>query len=142
KQIGKAQDRNSNRLGHPDIGVRTQQTFHARVDGEAVLFDLLEGMAEFRRKVWPEGDDPKVHRFRPRQISQGPVQMPIVCSGRSDNGDAPLHTELDCCCFAASRTNSLGRYSGTNRQICPRTPARSRLPTLSFKSVICESNSS
>src|SRR5258708_6340669 len=142
KQVGKTQDSNANRFGHSDIAIRTEQAFDASADNEAVLLDLLEGMAKFRRKVRPKNHDSKIHRICFRQISQGPVQMPIVGAGGSDDGDSPLHEEIDCCSFSDSRTISLGRYSGTIRQSCSRTPPRLRLATLSFKAETDESHSS
>src|SRR5208283_2714416 len=111
---GQTEDGNANGLGHPNIAIRAEQTFHARVDGEAVFLDFLESMAKLRREVRPERDDLQLHGFGLRQIAQRPVEMAVVCPRGSDNRDGPLHRALGWAARADARATSLGRYSGTS----------------------------
>src|SRR5208282_546095 len=114
----------------------------ARVDREAVFLDLVESVAKLRRKVRPEGDDFQIHGVGLRQIVQRPVEMTVVGPGGSDDGDGSLHKALGCGARADARTTSLGRYSGTSRHNCSRTPATSRRTALSFSTAIALSNCS
>src|SRR5208337_3137891 len=142
KQIGQAEDGNANGLGHSDVAIGAEQAFDARVDGEAVFLDLLERVAKLRRKVRPEGDDSQIYGIGLRKIAQWPVEMTVVGPGGGDDSYGPLHKALGCGTRADARTTSLGRYSGTSRHNCSRTPATSRREALSCSAAIAVSNCS
>ena len=59
--VGQAESRQTDRLGHADIAVRTQEAFDPRVDAETVLLDLPRGAAEFGGKVRSHRDGFQFH---------------------------------------------------------------------------------
>jgi hypothetical protein len=48
EQIRQSQRGDADRLSHAHIGIRTEQTFDAGVDREAVIYNFLESIPEFR----------------------------------------------------------------------------------------------
>ncbi len=85
--VGKAERGDANGFGHTNVGIGTQETFDFRSDGETVVFDFAEGVAEFGREMRAEYDEFKIHFGMRGKIAERPVEMTVVGAGSGKDGD-------------------------------------------------------
>ena len=86
--VGQAQDGETDGLGHAGIGVGAEQALDARLDGEAVALDFLDGVSEIGRKMCAESKDGQVDLRVGLEFAEGPVEVAVVGAGGGDYTDA------------------------------------------------------
>src|ERR1035438_4263194 len=132
ERIRQAQNRETNRLRHARVRVRTEQTLDPRLDRKSIALDLVDRRPKFRRKVRPKRKNAQLDLRMRLKLAQRPVQMAIVGAG---SGDHPNTSALRRFAHGATREAlrcatvnkaALGVKSGTSERRRERAVGKSR----------------
>jgi hypothetical protein len=86
--IGEAQDCDPDSFGHSCVGIGTEETLDASLNGKAIALNFLNGVSELRRKVRTESENAKFNIGTYRELAQWPVKMAVIGARRSDDANA------------------------------------------------------
>ena len=136
ERVGHADHAEADRLGDSGRRVARHQHVDPAVDREAVLLDLVDGVAELVREVHAGDDELELERRVGAQVVQHPVQQAVFGAAAGDDADAASHRSagqlgaarhVDDARFHLLGDIELGaRAGGVHRQAVHQRPERPR----------------
>ncbi len=87
ESVGEREDGDADGFGHAGISIGTEEALDARLDGKSFTLDFSDGIAEFRREMRTERDDPEFDFGLRGEFAERPIEMAVVGARGGDDGD-------------------------------------------------------